>query len=152
MQLGSYQQWQRYFGALRRGEAAEKPEILPLRLSEASERAFRAELEETVSALLTRAGGRFSRALRETSEYGALEEIPLLARRYRREVRSVFFIRDLSFLGAAYRQELEQNVRRELDRSWKTFLRDLRRQAEQTPSPGLEELITALQGFRLLDE
>ena len=121
MQLGTYQQWQTCFRRLQSGETAPGEllgaEIPTLRLSEAAERAFTAELEAAVSACLTRACGRFSRALRETSEAGGLEEIPLLARRLRREVGGVLFIRRLTFLGADYREALEDAVRQQLDRA-----------------------------------
>lgn len=83
---------------------------------------------------------------------GGLEEIPLLARRLRREVGGVLFIRRLTFLDADYRAALEDTVRRQLNGLWADFLGGLRRQAEQTPSPDLEELIAVLRRFRLLDE
>ena len=156
MQLGTYQQWQTCFRRLQSGETAPGEllgaEIPALRLSEAAERAFTAELEAAVSACLTRACGRYSRALRETGEMGGLEEIPLLARRLRREVGGVLFIRRLTFLGADYREALEDAVRQQLDGLWADFLGVLRRQEEQTPSPELEELIAVLRRFRLLDE
>ena len=156
MQLQTFQQWQAALRDVREGAAA--PEILRqqapagLRFSPAAEQALREEVEKTVNTLLKKAGDRFSRGLREASEQGGLEEILLLARRFRREVRSVLFIRELSFLGADYRRELEAAVRRELDRNWRSLLGGFRRQAAQTPSPQLEELILSLRNFRLMDE
>ena len=113
---------------------------------------FIRELEETVNFLLNRACRRFSRDLREVGEAGELEEIPLLARRFRREVRGVLFIKRLTFLDGDYRRELENAIRQQLEGTWQSFYRGLQRQAEQTPSAMLEDLIFSLRGFRLPDE
>ena len=156
MQLGTYQQWQNCFLQLRRGEIVlrelEAAEFGDPRLSAAAMDGFLRELEETVNVLLNRACRHFSRSLREAGETGSLEEIPLLARRFRREVRGVLFIRKLGFLRPDYRTELETAIRQQLDGTWQSFLRSLRKQAEQTPSAPLEDLIFSLRRFRLLDE
>lgn len=156
MQLGTYQQWQTCFLRLRRGEMSlrelETADIGDPRLSAVAMDGFIRELEETVGVLLNRACQRFSRSLREAGETGSLEEIPLFARRFRREVQGVLFIRKLGFLHADYRKELETAIRQQLDGTWQSFLRSLKRQAEQTPSAPLEDLIFSLRRFRLLDE
>lgn len=156
MGLQTYQQWQTALREVREGTAP--PEILRrqtvdgLRFPPSAEQALTEEVEKTVNALLKKAGDRFTKGLREASEQGGLEEIPLLARRFRREARGVLFIRELSFLSADYRRELEAAIRRELDRNWRSLLRGLRRQEAQRPSPQLEELILSLRNFRLMDE
>ena len=156
MQLATFEQWQACFCRMKNGEAAareiQEADIADLRLSAAAEREFIAQLESAVNAFLNRAGGRLSRMLRELSEEGAIDEIPTAARRFRREVRDVLFIRRLSFLRAAYRQELERAIRQQLDGTWQNFLISLRNQALQTPSAALEDLIWSLRKFRLLDE
>lgn len=156
MQLGTYQQWQTCFLRLKRGEMSlrelETSDLGDLRLSAAARDGFVRELEETVNVLLNRACQRFSRNLREAGETGDLETVPLLAGRFRREVQGVLFIRKLSFLDMDYRKELETAIRQQLDGTWQSFLRSLQRQAEQTPSVPLEDLIFSLRRFRLLDE
>ena len=156
MQLGTYRQWQDYFLRLRQGECSlrelETADFGDPRLSGAAMDGFIRELEETVNVLLNRACRRFSRDLREVGETGELEEIPLLARRFRREVRGVLFIKRLTFLDGDYRRELEKAIRQQLEGTWQSFYRGLQRQAEQTPSAMLEDLIFSLRGFRLPDE
>jgi len=156
MRLGTFEQWQACFRRIKNGEPAAREimeaEILDLRLSAAAEHDFTVQLEAAVNAHLNRAGRRFSRSLQELSEEGFVEEIPTVARRYRREVRQVLFIRRLSFLHASYRQELESAIRQQLESAWQSFLQSLHRQAMQTPSAGLEDLIWSLRKFRLLDD
>lgn len=156
MGLQTYQQWQTALREVREGTAP--PEILRrqtvdgLRFPPSAEQALTEEVEKTVNALLKKAGDRFTKGLREASEQGGLEEIPLLARRFRREARGV--LSPGSFLSSAadYLAGAGGSHRRELDRNWRSLLRGLRRQEAQRPSPQLEELILSLRNFRLMDE
>lgn len=152
----TYAQWVGCVETLRRQAVpAEQLRLLTLGTlpeGEALARRLAPRLTEAVNAMLSRAARHLTVRLRQCLEGNETEEIPRALRRFRRETDACLFFRQLAFLPADYRAELEAALRREAQRCWDQVVEPLRRQCAQTADSRWEGLLDPLRRIRLFAE
>ncbi len=101
---------------------------------------FLCHLSDAVSKVLSIRCRQFLRQTDCALIEGEPDIVPLLAMRFRRDLRKCFFYRSLSFLPEDYVGELDNGFQKQLLAFWTDFLSQLKKSAELSADFRLEDL------------
>ena len=107
-------------------------------------------ISDAVSDLLT---GQFRDLLRQVDlslAEGDVERLRLTVLRFRGRVNACLFYRELDFLAATDREQLEEGFCRQIRDFWQDLLSQMARSAKQSSSPMLEESLYLLRKIKIL--
>ena len=109
---------------------------------------FQKRLQETTNNMLTRITKKWTSAINVTLEEGDFENIEVVMRRFRGEMKNCRFYLYINFLSNDYIQELDKQVTCEIDRYWRELTAYLLSLVEETEDSRLYDMIYYLKRIK----
>lgn len=150
----SYQQWLDCLAQLREHPQSGSEELERISQENFSttgtvEAALEQQIVYTVNTVLDKVSKRFICELNQCLAFGELPEMELLFKRFRRNVNRSLFFRNLTFLPDAFRAELFEKVRVQMETFLKKVLQFLHTEAVRSGSQELEDTLFLIRRVRL---
>lgn len=109
---------------------------------------FQKRLQETTNQMLTRITKKCTSAVNITLEERDFENIEVVMRRYRGEMKNCRFYLYINFLSSDYIEELDNQVTREIERYWKELQGYLWALVEETEDSRLYDMVYYLKRIK----
>ena len=101
--------------------------------------AMQKQVVDTVNALLDKSAKRFIKQLNESIAFNDLSQIDVLFRHLKRNVEKALFFEKLLFLPQAFRKDLSQSVKTQMQKFWDDTVNFLKQQTLQFSNTQLED-------------
>lgn len=109
---------------------------------------FQKRLQETTNSMLTRITKKCTSAVNVTLAEGDFENVEVVMRRFRGEMRNCRFYLHIHFLPKKYIQELDDQVTKEIERYWKELKKYLLALVDETEDVRLYDMVYYLKRIR----
>lgn len=152
MKPGNYQEWITFLRRL------QEEELMPDAMREAAQgtllgdssviQRFQVELVETVNVVLKRNARRFLKNLNEALECNDIESIYFLFQRFKGQVETCLFFREITFLQRGFQRELEYQVKNQMEEFLEETVKQLTKMQEESQSIELEDMLYAIRKMK----